>query len=29
MGYRKLSSSSAGARFATIPDFAEITKGMP
>jgi large subunit ribosomal protein L2 len=29
MAYRKLSSSSAGARFATIPDFAEITKGAP
>jgi large subunit ribosomal protein L2 len=29
MPYRKLSPSSAGARFATIPDFAEITKGKP
>jgi large subunit ribosomal protein L2 len=29
MGYRKLSTSSAGARHATIPDFAEITKGKP
>src|SRR5271167_2387416 len=29
MGYRKLHSSSAGARFATIPDFAEVTKGKP
>ncbi|MBA2482385.1 MAG: 50S ribosomal protein L2 [Planctomycetes bacterium] len=29
MPYRKLSSSSAGARFATIPDFAEVTKTSP
>jgi large subunit ribosomal protein L2 len=29
MGYRKLHTASAGARFATIPDFAEITKGQP
>jgi len=29
MGYRKLHTSSNGARFATIPDFAEITKGKP
>jgi large subunit ribosomal protein L2 len=29
MGYRSLHSASAGARFATIPDFAEITKGKP
>jgi large subunit ribosomal protein L2 len=29
MGYRSLHSSSAGARFATIPDFAEVTKGKP
>lgn len=29
MGYRKLHSSSPGARFATIPDFAEITKHEP
>jgi large subunit ribosomal protein L2 len=29
MGYRKLHSSSPGARFATIPDFAEVTKHEP
>jgi len=29
MGHRKLHCASAGARFATIPDFAEITKGKP
>ncbi len=29
MGFRSLSNSSAGARHATIPDFAEITKGKP
>src|SRR3954469_14715002 len=29
MGFRNLSNSSAGARHATIPDFAEITKGKP
>ncbi|GDY14140.1 50S ribosomal protein L2 [Planctomycetota bacterium] len=29
MGYRKLHSASAGARQATIPDFAEITKSEP
>ena len=29
MAFRKLTNSSAGARHATIPDFAEITKGKP
>jgi large subunit ribosomal protein L2 len=29
MGYRKSHTSSAGARHATIPDFAEVTKGKP
>jgi large subunit ribosomal protein L2 len=29
MPYRKLNTSSPGARHATIPDFAEITKGKP
>jgi large subunit ribosomal protein L2 len=29
MGYRKLHSSSAGARFANVPDFAELTKHTP
>jgi large subunit ribosomal protein L2 len=29
MGYRKLHAASAGARHATIPDFAEITKSAP
>lgn len=29
MGYRKLHTASPGARFATIPDFAEITKSKP
>jgi len=29
MGFRKLHSSSAGARFATIPDFKEVTKSTP
>jgi large subunit ribosomal protein L2 len=29
MGYRSLTTSSPGARFATIPDFKEITKGKP
>ena len=29
MPFRKLSTASAGSRFATIPDFAEITKGKP
>jgi large subunit ribosomal protein L2 len=29
MGFRKLHSASAGARHATIPDFAELTKGKP
>lgn len=29
MGYRKLHSASAGARFANVPDFAELTKHTP
>ncbi len=29
MGYRAMHKASNGARFATIPDFAEITKGKP
>jgi large subunit ribosomal protein L2 len=29
MAYRSLGTASAGARFATIPDFAEVTKGKP
>jgi large subunit ribosomal protein L2 len=29
MPYRKLHNASAGARHATIPDFAEVTKGKP
>jgi large subunit ribosomal protein L2 len=29
MGYRKLHAASAGARHATIPDFAEVTKSAP
>ena len=29
MGYRKLHSASAGARFANVPDFAELTKHEP
>lgn len=29
MGYRKLHKASNGARFATVPDFEEVTKGAP
>ena len=29
MGYKPLHKASNGARFATVPDFAEITKGKP
>ncbi len=29
MGFRSLTTSSPGARFATVPDFHEITKGKP
>ena len=29
MGFKSLHTSSNGARFATVPDFAEVTKGAP